>query len=42
MVSDCRTLFIKVMDMEKQNYGGLDNEFTSYKDAKIVVLPVPL
>lgn len=27
--------------MEKQNYGGLDNEFTSYKDAKIVVLPVP-
>jgi agmatinase len=29
------------MDMEKQNYGGLDNEFTSYKDAKIVVLPVP-
>lgn len=25
----------------KQNYGGLDNEFTSYKDAKIVVLPVP-
>ena len=29
------------MDIVKKNYGGLDNEFTSYKDAKIVVLPVP-
>lgn len=27
--------------MEKLNYGGLDNEFTNYEDAKIVVLPVP-
>lgn len=27
--------------MEKQNYGGLDNEFTHYENAKIVVLPVP-
>lgn len=27
--------------MEELNYGGLDNEFTAYEDAKIVVLPVP-
>lgn len=27
--------------MEKQNYGGLENEFTDYKTAKIVILPVP-
>lgn len=27
--------------MEKMNYGGLDNEFTAYENAKIVVLPVP-
>lgn len=27
--------------MEKLNYGGLENEFTDYANAKIVVLPVP-
>lgn len=27
--------------MEKLNYGGLENEFTDYENAKIVVLPVP-
>lgn len=27
--------------MEELNYGGLDNEFSAYADAKIVVLPVP-
>ncbi len=27
--------------MEKLNYGGLEEEFTDYENAKIVVLPVP-
>lgn len=27
--------------MEEMNYGGLDNEFTAYESAKVVVLPVP-
>ncbi|MFR2509897.1 agmatinase [Odoribacter laneus] len=27
--------------MEKLNYGGLDNEFTAYENARIVILPVP-
>lgn len=27
--------------MEKLNYGGLENEFTDYANARIVVLPVP-
>lgn len=27
--------------MEKLNYGGLENEFTEYEKAGIVVLPVP-
>lgn len=27
--------------MEKLNFGGLSEEFSAYKDAKIVVLPVP-
>ena len=27
--------------IEKQNYGGLEQEFTDYKNASIVVLPVP-
>ena len=27
--------------MEELNYGGLDNDFTAYESAKIVVLPVP-
>ena len=29
------------MSMEKLNYGGLDNEFTAYENARIVILPVP-
>ena len=27
--------------MEKLNYGGLDNEFTAYENARIVILPGP-
>lgn len=32
---------LKLNGMEKLNYGGLENEFTAYENARIVVLPVP-